>query len=348
MTIDLGAEQARRLRWHAQLLGGSSRGPVEVVERAVALQGQDLPAVLRAIAIRSAPGTSLDDVRAAFDAGELVRSWPMRGTLFATTPSHLAALLSLTGERTRRSTVLRRSQLGIPDSMIDRARETLRSALAAGGLRRADALLALEHAGITTAGGVGYHLLMHLSVEGVVHWGPFDESGAEQLLVLSTPMSSPDPEAPLAEVLRGVILARGPITDADLAWWTKLPKTDVRRAVARIDDAVAVLVDDAPAWVIGEPASELASTGVTLVPGFDEWILGYGDRSLVASPAAFEALVPGGNGVFRPAVLVDGVVVGSWRIPAGRTTAEPKVEIVERVNATTRRAIDRALAAWPH
>ena len=48
----------------------------EVVDRAVALQGQDLPAVLRAIAIRSAPGTTIDDVRAAFDRGEIVRSWP--------------------------------------------------------------------------------------------------------------------------------------------------------------------------------------------------------------------------------------------------------------------------------
>ena len=41
---------------------------------------------LRAIAVRSAPGTTLDDVRAAFDAGELVRSWAMRGTLFVAAP----------------------------------------------------------------------------------------------------------------------------------------------------------------------------------------------------------------------------------------------------------------------
>lgn len=345
VTIDLTAAQARRTRWHAQLLGGSTRSPIEVVDRAVALQGQDLPAVLRAIAIRSAPGTTVDDVRAAFDAGELVRSWPMRGTLFATTPAHLAALLELTGERTRRSTVLRRSQLGIPDAMIDLARETLVAALADGGLRRSDALGALERAGIATGGGVGYHLLMHLSVEGVVHWGPFAPGGAEQLLVL-TPLV--EASGSLAELLRGVVLARGPITDADLAWWTKLPKTEIRRALTQIDDLVAVTVDGAPAWTIGAPRTELEPMGVTLVPGFDEWILGYGDRALVVSPAAFEAIVPGGNGVFRPAVLVDGVVVGSWRRPAGRADRAPEIELVERVNATTRRAIDRAVADWPH
>ena len=345
MSIDATATQARRIRWHAQLLGGSTRSPVEAVDRAVALQGQDLPAVLRAIAIRSAPGTTVDDVRAAFDAGQLVRSWPMRGTLFATTPAHLASLLELTGERTRRSTVLRRSQLGIPDSMIDLARSTLLAAVADGGLRRSDALAALDAAGIATGGGVGYHLLMHLSVEGVVHWGPFAPGGAEQLLVRSPRV---EPSGSLAELLRGVVLARGPITDADLAWWTKLPKTEIRRALTQIDDLVAVSIDGAPAWVIGEPTGELEPTGVTLVPGFDEWILGYGDRALVASPAAFDAIVPGGNGVFRPAVLVDGVVVGSWRRPAGRADRSPEIELVERVSATTRRTIDRAVATWPH
>ena len=90
---------------------------------------------------------------------------------------------------------------------------------------------------------------------------------------------------------------------------------------------------------------------MTLVPGFDEWILGYADRSLVAGPAALAALVPGGNGVFRPAVLVDGVVVGTWRLPAARSAAAeriPVLDLVEPVSARTRRAIDRTLAAWPH
>src|SRR5690606_39133832 len=45
--------EARRARWASQLLGGSALTPAQVVDRAVALQGQDLPAVMRAIAIRS-------------------------------------------------------------------------------------------------------------------------------------------------------------------------------------------------------------------------------------------------------------------------------------------------------
>src|SRR5690606_26995190 len=117
------------MRWHAQRLGGSALAPAEVVRRAVAIQGQDLPAVLRAIAMRASAGTALDDVRAAFDSGELVRSWPMRGTLFATTPEHLATLLHFTGERLHRAAARRRDELGLDDRVVDAARDTLLAAL---------------------------------------------------------------------------------------------------------------------------------------------------------------------------------------------------------------------------
>lgn len=357
MSITLSPTQARHQRLHRQLLGGSDLGPVEVVERAVALQGQDLPAVLRAIAIRSRPGTTVDGVRQAFDAGHLVRSWPMRGTLFATTPGHLAALLSLTAERTHRSTARRREQLDLDEHTIGRARDLLTDALTERPRTRGEAMSLWEDAGLAPAKGRGYHLLMHLSVAGLIHWGAFAESG-DQLLELTMTAPPADPDAALAEVIRGYVAARAPVTLADLAWWTKLPKTPLRKAAAAMDDVVDVSLDGTPAWVLADglaPAQETPgheAPRIDLVPGFDEWILGYGDRALVASPDALRALVPGSNGVFRPAVLVDGVVVGTWRPPrkSGGATRAPGavVELVEKVDRSTRAQIDAAVSGWPH
>ncbi|MET4060559.1 hypothetical protein ABIB35_002107 [Arthrobacter sp. UYP6] len=367
MVLQLSAEEARRMRWRSQLLGGSDLTPAEVLTRAVALQGQDLPAVLRAIAIRSRPGTTVADVRTAFDDGALVRGWPMRGTLFATTPENLAALLTFTAERIHRSTIRRREELGLDDRTVARARDILLAALEERPLRRSQALALWETAGIPTAGGPGYHLLMHLSVAGDAHWGAFAPNGTEQLLTLSPLLPPADPDAALAGIVRGFVLARGPVTEGDLAWWTKLPRAGLRRAAAAVEDLVEVEMEGRTAWIIGEAQdsgsvgdpqegaesteekSGGTATGVVLLPGFDEWILGYADRSLVASGAMLDALVPGRNGVFRPVVLVDGVVVGTWRLPRtprGRT--EPVIELVENVPAATQRAIEQAVQAWPH
>lgn len=331
---------ALRARWANQLLGGSDRSPVEVVDRAVALQGQDLPAVLQAIAMRSRPGTTIDDVQAAFDRGELVRSWPARGTLFATTPARLRSLLALTGDRIHRSTLRRREQLQLTDGILDRAREAVLPHLP---LTRSEVLELWAEAGVDAREGRGYHLLFHHAVAGAWHWGAF--RGGEQLLTATTPDAStagPVADDSLREIVRGLVAARGPVTTDDLAWWLKLPKTQIRRAT---DGLIEVSVDGASAWLASE-AADPGDTGISFVPAFDEWILGYGDRSLAASDAMQKALVPGNNGVFRPAIVVDGVTVGTWRGRA-KSRPDPTFELVEKVPAATRRRISDALAAWP-
>lgn len=337
------------MRLVAHEIQGSARSPAEAVRRMVAMQGQDLPHVLRAIAIRSAPGTTVADVRAAFDAGELVRSWPMRGTLFATTPERLAAILHWSADRVHASAARRREQLGIDEATIELARDIAEEALAIADRTRAEMLAAWERAGIATAGGRGYHLIAHLAIGGRLHWGRFD--GAEQLLTRRRPLEVADPEAALAGVVRGYLEARGPASADDAAWWLKLPKSLIRRTIAGLDDAREVRVEGEPMWVIGSVDGALggAAAGVQLVPGFDEWVLGYRERSLVASDEVLAALVPGGNGVFRPAVLVDGRVVGTWRIPAGGgVRAEPLLELVEPLPERTQASVRRALERWPH
>ncbi|UDF14640.1 winged helix DNA-binding domain-containing protein [Antiquaquibacter oligotrophicus] len=341
----LAGPQARRLRRQSQLLDGSTLTPTEVVDRAVAFQGQDLRAVLRAIAIRSAPGTTVADVVAAFDEGRLVRSWPLRGTLFATTPEHLAFLLSHTGERMHRSMIKRRGDLGLDDAVIERARGLLLAALAERPQSRADAMTVWQAAGIDTSAGRGYHLIVHLALAGLIHWGPFD--GEEQLLV-ATNARQPVTDA-LPEVVRSVILARAPMSEADLAWWTKLPLGVLRPALAEVPDLERVVVEGAEMLMIGHPAEESGPAGVDLLPGFDEWILGYADRSLVADEAAMTTMIPGGNGIFRPVVLADGVVVGTWRVPIVRgKPTEPVLDLVRDLSPRDRRAVAAAIDAWPH
>lgn len=332
----LTAAEARRARWANQLLGGSDLTPTQVVDRAVALQGQDLPAVLRAIAIRSAPGTTIGDVRAAFDRGEIVRSWPVRGTLFATTPAHLTNLLSLTSERIHRSTMKRRAELGLDDETLARARDLL-----AGRepLTRAEVIAAWTEAGLLPHAGRSYHLIFHHAVAGHWHWGAF--RGEEPLLTASVPALPEDD--PLPGIVRRLVASRGPVTEADLAWWLKLPKSQTRGALEGLTE---VSVDGEPAW-IADDTTDPGDTGVTLVPGFDEWILGYENRDLVASPAMQRALVPGNNGVFRPAVLVDGVAVGTWQHRT-KSRREPSFDLVEKVPAAMQKRIAGAVAGWTH
>lgn len=376
--VSLTRSEVRRMRLVAQSLhrsgraaGGASdeaavRSPTDVVRHMVAMQGQDLGQVLRAIAIRAEPGTTLADVRAAFDRGELVRSWPMRGTLFVTAPDDLPVLLARTAERIRRATAPQRRERDLDDATIERAAAIADAALAEAPRSRAAMLAAWEAAGIETGRGRGYLLILLLAIEGRMHWGPFD--GAQQLLVPSAQRSAEllEPsaardggiDAGLAAIAGRYVAARGPVTIDDFAWWTGLPRADARAAFARALDLVEVTVEGQPMWAAADAPGVAAGaerrapgrSGVVLVPGFDEWILGYRHRSHTASPAMLRAIVPGANGVFKPVVLVDGRAVGTWRWPPqrGARSAAPMLDIIEPLTAPTLARIERALEAWTH
>lgn len=155
-----------------------------------------------------------------------------------------------------------------------------------------------------------------------------------------------DGDEALAELAARFSLGRGPVQDRDLAWWTGLTMRDARRGIAAAEeegrlapvevDGTRYVADPAlldatgAAGALGAAAGSSPGAGqpdaddVMLLPGFDEHLLGYADRSAVLDPEHFERIVPGRNGMFRATVVQGGRVVGVWmRTPrAGRVRIE--------------------------
>ena len=63
--------------------------------------------------------------------------------------------------------------------------------------------------------------------------------------------------------------------------------------------------------MLASGAPEIESTYA--LPGFDEYLLGYQDRSLQLPKQHAQAVVPGQNGIFNPMLVVNGEVVGTWK-----------------------------------
>ena len=80
----------------------------------------------------------------------------------------------------------------------------------------------------------------------------------------------------------------------------------------------------------------LDDAGVLLLPGFDEYLLGYRDRSAMLSPEHSGAIVPGNNGMFRPTIVVDGEVVGTWGRKAGARGTTVELAAFEALSARDR------------
>jgi hypothetical protein len=294
--------------------------PTEVVRGMLALQGQDYAGGLWSIGLRTASSTR-SSIEAVHESGAFVRSWPMRGTLHFVAADDLPWMLALTGERMVRSAAGRRRQLELDQAQFDRAESIARERMADGAtISRPELFAAWQQGGLPTTGQRGVHLLAQLAQTGVIVL-----VGQQEWALLEHRV--PNPRLPgRAEALREFALryftSHGPATERDFAWWSSLTLTDARAGIAAAREQLDELELDGTRYHL-RPGLEPAARAVRLLPGFDEYLLGYSDRSAPLSGADTAVIVPGGNGMFLSTVVVNGEVVGSWR----RTQRGKKVQL---------------------
>lgn len=287
--------------------------PDDVVRWMLAMQAQDLAGARWSVGLRL-PGSKQADVEQALANGRIVRSWPMRGTLHFVTPEDLGWLLDICAPRQAAGGAKRRHDLEITDTELSKAADVAADAMTGGISIRRDALLALwQRAGIPTTGQRAYHLLWNLGQIKHIVFGPPEENQPTFALYddwIKAPRRIERDEA-LSEFASRYFASHGPATVRDFAWWAGITLSDARRGVA----AATGLQErdfDGVAHYFAE-GIEPARHGVHALPGFDEYMLGYHDRSPILPPEFASAIVPGNNGMFMPTMVADGQVVGTWK-----------------------------------
>nr|WP_305784803.1 winged helix DNA-binding domain-containing protein [Actinoplanes lichenis] len=300
-----------------------------VVEWFGAMQAQDMASGLWSLGARL-PGSTSGSVSEALERREAVRTWPMRGTVHLVPPRDARWMLDVMGVRALAGAAKRRETIGLAAADADRGVEILGEALQGGGrFTRAECLAALREGGVEASGQLGYHLLWYASQRGVTCIAP--HVGKEQTFVLLDEWvpgaATPDRDEALATIAHRYFRGHGPATRHDLARWTGLTLTDVKRGIALAGDRLTTVAVDGvemiadPALLEEDPAH---LEDWAALPGFDEYMLGYKDRDLLLTPEQFAAVVPGANGVFRPTLVENGRVVATWSRPAGKRTITVK------------------------
>jgi hypothetical protein len=284
---------AQRLAAHA--LAKPARSVLEVARHLGALQAQDFAQSQWALAVRCRGGTA-SDVARAFSERQLLRTWAMRGTLHVVPAEDAAWLVRFCAKRNlpRAARRLQELKIGTPDLVA--ARRVVEKVLRDEGLLREEVFMHLERAGQATAKQRGVHLLWHLAQEGLVGLA------GERFVLLEGWVPRPrrlEGDQALGELAARYFRGHGPASLDDFAFWAGLPKGEAKRAQE--------LAAPPPPPLAAEIPEAL------LLPGFDEYFLGYADRSSCIDPAHLARVVPGGNGVFLPMLLVQGRVRGTWR-----------------------------------
>ena len=323
----------RRLRSHR--LSAPAPTVTAAAEHMLATQGQEFWGGRWALAARTRGAPTVRDVDAAFDRGEIVRSWTMRGTIHVIAARDLAWVLAITAERQHRAAAGVHRAEAIDAAELAKAERLTLTALAGGDrLTRKELFAVLEAGGVSTERQRGYHLLVALSLRGAVCQGPVvpREGGPtrEQYIVRTDEWvtSAASPADPAAEFFARFVASHGPAGARDFAWWSGLPLGVARAAAEAASARLTVVADDGePVYVASAPAPRRspAAPAVIALPPFEEYYLSYADRTVPCAPEFLAAVGPGQNGVVRPILVAHGRVVGVWThsVAVGRHADAP-------------------------
>ena len=315
-----------------ELPGRQRFGVADTVRHLLAIQAQDFAQALWAVGLRTG-GALREEVLDALAAGEVVRTAPLRGTLHFVAAGDLRWLLALTASRTLAAGATRFRELGLDQQTFDRAEDVARRVLAGAGdaqgpgLTRDRFLAELQSRGIAVDGQRGYHIIFYLSHRAIVCWGP--PRGTQQALVLVDDWIATGAQLDRDESLREITVryftGHGPAAVRDLARWAHLTLADATKGITLALDVLERLdFEGGDLWArasgVGAAGPARRPSRVHLLPGFDEYLIGYQNRAPALAPDLASRVIPGKNGIFLPIIVSGGRVAGTWRkTPAAKT-----------------------------
>jgi len=291
--------------------------PYQVVASLGAVQAQDYGSALWAVGLR-AMDTTQSAVEAAITNKQIVRTWPMRGTLHFVPAEDVRWMLELMTPRVLSGVAARERSLELTPKDFSEAFGVLEKAFADGQpILRSQLVQILEDASIATANQRGYHIIWRAAQQGLICLGPMQgkqptfiwlDAWLPHAKVLSR-------EESLATIVSRYLNGHAPATVKDMMHWTGLPQRDILAGLAAVQSRfISENIDGITYWMRpDQPSFAFDANQVVLLPAFDEYLLGYRDRTAVINADHLNKVVPGGNGVFMPTVVIGGQMVGVWK-----------------------------------
>jgi hypothetical protein len=345
-TFDL-----RRMRLNNQRLAQAMPGkPSDVVSWLGAIQAQDYAAAKWAVGQRT-QGSTDAAVEQALDSGAILRTHVMRPTWHFVAPADIRWLLALTAPHVNAANGPYYRKHELDQSIFKRSNAALEKALRGGKqLTRNELASALQHAGIAMDGLRLTLLMMHAELDAVICSGPRrGKQFTYALLDERVPSAKTrERDQALAELTERYYASRGPATIQDYAWWSGLPVADARLGLEMVKSKLEHdTVNDQTYWFLSQAprANDLALTAY-LLPNYDEYIVGYNDRSAIFDSTRAKLLGARGSVLFAHTMLVNGQVIGAWTRVLRKDSVTIKARPINPLTKSQERAVMAAVVQY--
>ena len=257
-------------------------------------------------------------IEQAFTDGTILRTHILRPTWHFVLPADIRWMLALTAPRIIAASAYYYRTLGLDDTVFSHSNAVLAKALQGGKqLTRPELVSVLQQAGIVTDDLQRFtYIIMRAELDGIIcSGGRRGKQFTYALLDERAPQARIlDREEALAELAGRYFTSHGPATLQDFVWWSGLTVADARIGLELVTSQLMhEVIDGQTYWRSASmPSAKDLSQTIYLLPNFDEYTVGYTDRSAIFDMSDAEKFDTPGN-VLNPTIVLDGLVVGTWK-----------------------------------
>lgn len=320
------------LRMKSQQLSGTdiSCGS-DLVSWFGAIQGQEYAFSKWSLGLRI-PVLRDADIENELIKGIILRTHSMRATWHFVHADDIRWILQLTAPRIDSVNASMYRRLELDKLVFNKSNEILEAILDKQQLTRQEIGEALKRYKIAASGLRLIYILMKAEIDGLICSGA--RSGNQFTYALLTDRApkarTRDADDALAMLTRKYFRSRGPATIYDYAMWSGLTISSCRRGSEIIrNELESIQLNSREYYHIDTGKSNGSSERPYLLPPYDEFVMGYKDRS------AMFLLLDGNknrSGIFfNNMILYQGQVIGTWRRSAIKNRMELEFNILTKV-----------------
>ncbi len=310
-----------------QLICPQLTTPYEVVSWMGGMQAQEYRMMRWAVGMR----TKRPSARAfekAYNEGRIVRVHLFRTTWQLVAGEDLGWMLELCRDNALRGMAgwMHANGVDIPLAEQESIQLIFQDYLSKSRIaQKADFALALEDRGITMDGHrLSYHIRL-AEYSGLLCSGdlfPLKHSYALSADKLpQTPRITK--EEALAKLARTYFRSRCPATLEDFVWWSGLNIGDCKKGINAIRSELIEERWKGLSFLCHQDSRTrgFRSGTITLLPSYDEYLIGYKSRHVAVHPDHMHR-AHSGNGIFWPVILQNGEVMGNWSAADGKVRTD--------------------------
>jgi hypothetical protein len=155
-------------------------------------------------------------------------------------------------------------------------------------------------------------------------------------------------EEALAELTLRYFMTRGPATLQDFTWWSGLTMTEAKQGIEMVKSQfVNKVLEDQSYWFANSvtPVRE-NSPSVHLLPNYDEYFIGFKDRSAIGQVAKRTGIKADDPSLLAHVIILDGQVVGGWKRTLKRDAVLVELNLFTKLTRAESHAVGSALEQY--